>query len=231
MRRVLTKKMRPMWVFVPIALIITGVVVWAIWFSAIFAVDQVRAVKSDNSALTEEQVREVQVAAGIQTGEPIAWVDADSAAQAVANLAWIKSVEVRRGWPNEIVIAVEMRTPVARTQVAGRDVAVDSDGITFNAGNLKDLPLLDASGEALVAAVNVLTSLPPDLSKRVDRISASSRDGVELTLKSGSLVRWGSADEPDFKAQVLRALLNRRAEIYDVSAPQLPTTTNERGRN
>lgn len=214
--------------------------IWAVWFSSIFAVDQVRAVKSDNSSLTPEQVREVQITAGIQTGEPIAWVDADSAAQDVANLAWIKSVEVRRGWPNEIVIAVEMRTPVARVSVDNgsggvSDIAVDSDGITFNVQNtdeqnLKDLPVIDAQGDGLVAAVTVLTTLPPDLAQKVESMKAESRDAVELKLKSGSLVRWGSAEEPDFKAQVLSALLTRRAEIYDVSAPELPTTTNEKGR-
>lgn len=229
-----------MWIIAAGALVISGVVIWAVWFSSIFAVDQVRAVKSDNSSLTPEQVREVQLTAGIETGEPIAWVDADSAAQDVANLPWIKSVEVRRGWPNEIVIAVEMRTPVARVSVdngagASGEVAVDSEGITFNAQNIdgqkiKDLPLIDAQGDALVAAVTVLTSLPPDLAKKVESMSAESRDAVELTLKSGSLVRWGSAEEPDFKAQVLAALLTRRAEIYDVSAPELPTTTDEKGR-
>lgn len=222
------------------ALIVSGIVIWAVWFSSIFAVDQVRAVKSDNSSLTPEQVREVQITAGIQTGEPIAWVDADSAAQDVANLAWIKSVEVRRGWPNEIVIAVEMRTPVARVSVDNgsggvSDIAVDSDGITFNVQNtdeqnLKDLPVIDAQGDGLVAAVTVLTTLPPDLAQKVESMKAESRDAVELKLKSGSLVRWGSAEEPDFKAQVLSALLTRRAEIYDVSAPELPTTTNEKGR-
>ena len=224
------KKVKPLWILVPIALIIAALVVWAVWFSSIFAVDQVRAVKADNTALTPEQVREVQLTAGIQTGEPIAWVDADSAAQAVANLPWIKSVEVRRGWPNEIVIAVDMRSPVARVEVAGGEVAVDSEGITFIATNIKELPLIDAQGDALVAAVSVLTTLPPDLGKKVAGISAASRDAVELTLKSGSLVRWGSAEEPEFKAEVLRALLTRRAEVYDVSAPELPTTTDEKGR-
>ena len=43
-------------------------------------------------------------------------------------------------------------------------------------------------------------------------------------------MKWGSADEPEFKAAVLDALLSRRAQIYDVSAPELPTTTDEKGR-
>jgi len=76
----------------------------------------------------------------------------------------------------------------------------------------------------------VYESLPVGLKNRVRNVVATSRDNVELALKSGSRVRWGSAEELEFKAQVLEALLSRRAEMYDVSAPGLPTTINEKGR-
>jgi cell division protein FtsQ len=72
--------------------------------------------------------------------------------------------------------------------------------------------------------------MPANLAKKVVRIRANSIDSIELDLKSGSIVKWGSADEPEFKAAVLDALLSRRAQIYDVSAPELPTTTDEKGQ-
>ena len=52
-----------------------------------------------------------------------------------------------------------------------------------------------------------------------------ARDDVVLTLRAGAAVRWGSAERADRKAQVLRSLLPVRAEVYDVSAPDLPTTS------
>ncbi len=216
-------------ILVPVLLVIVGGAVWAIWFSSVFAVDQVRAVNANDIDLTEQQVVEVRAKAAINTGDPIALVDSATAAQQVATLPWVKSVEVRRGWPNEIVIAVDMRVPVARVPMGDRQMAVDAQGITFESLDIQGLPRVDAEGESLIAAVEVLVSLPENLRSKVNRLSASSRDDVEVILKSGSTVRWGSSQEAEFKAQVLEALLTRRAEIYDVSAPELPTTTDEKG--
>lgn len=224
------KNRRKIWVILtPIIAVIIGLVVWAVWFSSIFAVDQVRAVNANDSELTEQQVIEIRAKAGVTAGDPIALVDADTAARKVAELPWVQSVEVRRGWPNEIVIAVETRTPVARVSTGVGELAVDSSGNTFESADIDGLPRIDAEGDALIAAVEVLVSLPENLSSKITGISAVSRDNVVFTLKSGATVRWGSSEEADFKAQVLDALLTRRAEIYDVSAPELPTTTNEKG--
>ena len=225
-----SKNRRKIWfLLIPVLFVMIGFFVWAVWFSSIFAVDQVRAVNANDTELTEQQVLEVRSKAAINTGDPIALVDAETAAREVATLPWIQSVEVRRGWPNEIVIAVEMRVPVAKVSVGETDFAVDSLGVTFESLETQGLPRIDAEGDSLVAAVEVLVALPENLSSKVLSISADSRDNVELELKSGSTVRWGSSEEAEFKAQVLEALLTRRAEIYDVSAPELPTTTDEKG--
>ncbi len=232
---VLKKKRKKLWwVVVPLIVIASVALVWAVWFSSIFAIDQVRAVSTDGGSLADAQVAEVIRTAALIQGEPIAWVDAGGAAQAVANLSWVDSVEVRRGWPNEVVIAVTPREAVARVVVQGTNFAVDTSGVVFDlptadAATLKGLPRVNAEGDALVAAVQVYQSLPESIRTKVAAMDAASRDGVELTLRSGSTVRWGSSDEPEFKSQVLEALLTRRAEIYDVSAPELPTTTNEKG--
>jgi cell division protein FtsQ len=74
----------------------------------------------------------------------------------------------------------------------------------------------------------VLASLPRNLSRRVVAASATSRDDVDLTFRSGDVVRWGSAERSEFKSEVLRALLRRKADLYDVSAPELPTTFRSR---
>ena len=49
-------------------------------------------------------------------------------------------------------------------------------------------------------------------------------DDVDLHLKSGVLVHWGSAEQAAAKTEVLLALLRHKADVYDVSAPELPTT-------
>jgi cell division protein FtsQ len=221
---------KKVWLFlVPVIVIFGGVLIWLIWFSSVFAVKDVQVVDSAGGTLSADQIAQVQATANIPLNQPIARLDTDTAAQAVANLPWVSSVEVRRGWPNEVVVALDLRIPLARVKGLGPSQGVDAQGIIFDSLNVNGLPLIEATGAPLVSAVEVVATLPADLAQKVVRIRAESIDSIELDLKSGATVRWGSADEPEFKAAVLEALLLRRAQIYDVSAPELPTTTNEKG--
>ena len=203
---------------------------WAVWFSSLLAVREVRAVGVEGA-----RADAVLAAAAVPVGEPLARVDTGRAERAVLALDWVADVEVRRGWPTEVVVAVTAREPVAVLAAgsapaagAGRQ-AVDATGVVFEAlGGTRGLPRVSAEGPALAEAMAVLAALPRDLSRRVVSVSAGTRDDVALTLRSGDLVRWGSAERGDVKAEVLRALLTRKADVYDVSAPELPTTFRSR---
>lgn len=207
-----------------VALVAFGAV-FAVWFSTWLDVERIRAIGTGRT-------QEVLASAAIDVGTPIARVDTISVQQRVGEIPWVKSVDVRRGWPNEIVIAVTEREPVARKMSEGGAQGVDADGVVFapEAELPENLIVVTAEGPALLASVEVLQALPPEIKGRVTRVAASTRDDVRLHLKSGSIVRWGSAQEPEFKSQVLLALLPRRARVYDVSAPQLPTTLDENPR-
>ena len=205
-----------------IALLIT-VIVWAVWFSPLLAIRSVSVV-----GVPGEAAQAVRRTAAVPVGLPLAQLDAAAVAERVQGIDWVRSVEVRRGWPNGVVLAVEPRVPVAL--VADTAQAVDAGGVAFSPlGRMPSgLLAIDASGVALVAAVAVLQDLPPQLRARVTSISASTRDDVEFTLKPGTQVRWGSAESGALKAQVLSALLPRRPRMVDVTAPELPTTFGER---
>jgi cell division protein FtsQ len=202
-----------------LAVILAGVAVWLVWFSTVLSVRVVRVVGADGP-----QANAVLSAARVPLGVPIARVDADGAQSAVLDLPWVSSAEVRRGWPNEIVIAVTSRTPIAVDAASGR--AVDTDGVVFDAaGPLpKQLPKVTATGVGLTTAMGVLASLPSDLGVKVAALSATTRDDVDLVLRSGAKVHWGSVDQGEFKVRVLRALLRQKKDVYDVTAPELPTT-------
>ena len=224
------RKARIWWLIIPVLVLSAGFMIWLVWFSQVFAVKEFRVVGSSEEILSAEQIAQVQETAKIKLDDRIATLDTDAAAQAVVGLSWVSAVEVRRGWPNEVVVALELRIPLARVEGVDASQGVDAQGIIFDHANLEGLPLIQASGGPLVAAVQVVVAMPENLAKKVVRISANSIDSIEIDLKSGSTVKWGSADEPEFKAAVLNALLSRRAQVYDVSAPELPTTTDEKGR-
>jgi cell division protein FtsQ len=74
--------------------------------------------------------------------------------------------------------------------------------------------------------VAVARELPEEIRRRVVGIEASTRNDVTLLLKNGSEVMWGSAEEADFKAEVLLVLLKVDARYYDVSSPGVPATSD-----
>lgn len=203
-----------------VALISVGVV-WLVWFSAVLQVREVRVVGVEGA-----RAEEARAVASVPVGIPLARIDAASSEERLRALPWVASAEVRRGWPNEVVIAVTGREAVAALADEPRRQAIDDQGVVFTSSEElpRKLPRIRAEGAALSAAVAVLQSLPPDLRDRVVSLRATTRDDVDLILRSGDEVRWGSADQAEMKAEVLRVLLKRKADMYDVSAPELPTT-------
>jgi len=168
--------------------------VWAIWFSSLLAVKEVRILGTQDVPSDE-----VRTAAAVRVGEPLARIDVDGIAERVGAIPTVGSVEVRRGWPDVLF--------GAPSSTAARLPFVRSGG--------------EAS---LRSALGVLAALPESERIRVVSVVARSRDDVVLRLRSGATVQWGSPEASDRKLAVLLALLPRKAAHYDVSAPDLPTT-------
>jgi cell division protein FtsQ len=204
--------------------VLAGVCVWLVWFSSVLSVKDVRVLGVEGGA-----AKSVLDAASVPVGVQLARVDTGQAQADVLRLPWVGSVEVRRGWPSEVVIAVVPRTPIAVVSTGQARRVVDAAGVVFEAAPLpKGLPSVAAEGVGLAAAMGVLASLPVDISGRVVSLSATTRDDVDLRFRSGVTVHWGSVEQPELKAEVLRALLRRKADVYDVTAPELPTTFSAR---
>ncbi len=216
------RRRRRVLVVVAVALL-AGAVAWLVLFSSVLAVSSVRVVGVDGVA-----AEQVLATATVPTGVPMVRVDTSAIQSRVTALPWLEAVEVRRGWPNEIVLAVSARVPIA--VLKGTSSVVDASGFAFEALGAapRELPSVSADGVALEAAMAVLAGLPADLAAKVESVRATTRDDVTMTLRSGAEVRWGSAEQADFKAEVLKALMKRKRDIYDVSAPELPTTFTAR---
>lgn len=202
-----------------LAVVLVAATAWLVWFSSVLAVKQVRV-----SGVSGPQATSVLMAADIPVGVPLARIDAAGAQAAVLRVPWVASAEVRRGWPNEVVIAVAPRTAIAVDSATRR--GIDPTGAVFDTNEPlpKSMPEVTATGAGLTTAMAVLAGLPADLAGKVESVSATTRDDVDLALRSGATVHWGSADQAEFKARVLRALLKHKRDVYDVTAPELPTT-------
>lgn len=208
---------------------VAGVAVWVMWFSPVFETDQIRVVGVSEIG---QQAGNAQVvsAAAIPDRTPLIRVDTDAARDKVAQLPWVESVEVYRSWPRAIVVEVRERTPVAVVEDGEARTGVDASGVLFDppGGLWITDPVIRGEESALPEAVKVVASLPTEIQRRVRVVQAVSPDDIRLELGNGAIVRWGNSEDGEFKAQVLLALLPRRAQAYDVSAPELPTTFGEK---
>jgi cell division protein FtsQ len=202
-----------------------GAAGWLVLWSSVLGVAQVRV--SGVERLTAAAVRD---GAGIDAGTPLARLDTDAVARRVSALAPVRTVEVSRSWPRTVEISVRERTPAA-VQARGTSwVLVDRTGVAFQTETRRPrgLPLVsapvDAGPPALRAALDVLDALPATVLEKVREVRAATRDHVSLRLSKDRTVVWGSPERSERKAAVLAVLLTRKASVYDVSAPDTPTT-------
>lgn len=218
---------------VALAVAAIGAGVWIVWFSSVLSVDAVHVL-----GVTSFPTRRVVQAAEVDLGQPLARVDTQAVRAQVAKLRRVDSVDVRRSWPHTLRITIHERVAVAWTSEAGQMHGVDRRGIEFR--EYRRRPKLvevraaasdaDTHRRALQSLGSVVVDLRrgfPALLAATDYLSADTRDSIELHLRGGRLVVWGSATKATQKVEALRVLLNGiKARRYDVSVPEQPTTAN-----
>ncbi|MCW2752465.1 MAG: hypothetical protein JWR83_3575 [Aeromicrobium sp.] len=229
-RNVLLRRWRRTLVIV-IALIIVGGLAWLVWFSSFLAVRTV-AVDGETTLKTSQ----ILAAAHVRTGQPLARVNTAAIEARVASMGRIEDVSVSRSWPHTIRITVLERKPIAYATIDGEIRAVDRFGIDFRTYASPPKGLMDVRIDvpdsrqrqqtlaAIAAVVSLIDTKDPGLRKQVQNISASSRDSIVLNLTKGRTVSWGSGGSLTRKLTVLKSLLGIKARVYDVSAPDQPTT-------
>jgi cell division protein FtsQ len=208
-----------------LVLLLVGGAVYTVYFSSVLAVEGVEV-----RGLDTLRVADITAAADVPVGEPLATIDLEAIERKVSSLGEVRSVEVSRQWPHDVLIEVEERVPVAVLRLGDQLRNLDADGVIF--GDRKhppgNLPMVetdaDTSSDALREAAAVAGALDPALLAIVDHLEVATVDQITLFLRDGRIVRWGSSEQSQEKAEVLSALLKRKAEVYDVSVPGAPTT-------
>ncbi|MBB6626339.1 FtsQ-type POTRA domain-containing protein [Nocardioides sp. KIGAM211] len=220
------------WKYVVALLVLVGLVagaIWAVYFSSFLAVQGVRV-----EGVSTISAREIRDAAAVPSGEPLARVDLDRIRSRVESLAEVRSADVTRQWPDQVLVTVTERVAVAVVDMGGRIRGLDDQGVLFRdyARAPAGLPRVQTQGDtrsdALREAARVVGALPRALAGTVDHVEVATVDQITLVLEDGRTVEWGSADESAQKAEVIAALLKRPAQTYDVSVPGQPTTSGTR---
>lgn len=212
-----------------LALALVGGAGWVLGWSSLLAVHGVR-VDGRTAAVRDEVLAAVQAGGAAADGIPLARVDTDRVAAAAAGVTAVDRVEVTRAWPHTVLVRVVERTARAALKTPYGYRLIDAEGVAYATvrARPRSLPLLSAADgpageDARAAAVNAVRSLPRRLASQVGVVRASSPDDIEFSVGDGVTVVWGDAERSARKAEVLTALMARRARVYDVSAPDLPT--------
>jgi cell division protein FtsQ len=207
--------------------LVAGVLTWLVVFSQVFVVRHVEV--TGTSLLTSDQVL---AAADIPGTTQMVRLDSTGVIDRIVALPQVASVEVRRVPFDRVQIIVTERVAVAVIAGGAGFQLVDATGTPFIEATQRppDLPLLlslsDSVGDR--TALAVAAALLPEVRAVTDSITATTRDNAELSMRSGAKVLWGSAADGALKSTVLVALLPTKAQTYDVSAPDVPTTTGTR---
>lgn len=183
----------------------------------------------------------IVAASAIEIGDPMLRLDVDAAAERIAALAWIDSVEVRRDFPASVEIVVTERRPVAIVGADDGALLVDGDGRVLGAleARFADLPRLTASalgepGAVVADDVRALLPLAASVGAALDGRSVTvggDVDDVELVLADEVIARVGPVTDVEAKLRALSTVLDQVdltcVETIDVRVPERPVLTRD----
>jgi cell division protein FtsQ len=222
------------------ALIITGVIAvvvggLAVLGSSLFSVDTVEvegAVYTDEEALAGiiEDVR----------GEPVLRLDTAAIERRLEAIPWVLDARVTTDFPDRVKIELREREPVVAFEGDDdRYRVIDDEGRVLDVveGQPVDyLPLTSSERPALAAgqfapqgfgaAASLVQALTPEMAARA-RSVAVAPDGsdLRLTLRGGTEVRFGAAEDLVVKLVRLQTVLNEHAgeplTVIDVATDEV----------
>ena len=214
---------------------------WGLALTPLLDVDHIRV-----SGAASTGADAVADASGIERGDALATARLGAAADRVARLPWVETVDVSRRWPGTIVIRVAERTPVAAVPAkAGGWVLLDAAGRQLAvrpeppAELLRvELPPIDAApgevlGDQATPVLELAVSRPAALEGRLLALRPASGGTVEgvITVAEGreATVVFGAPTQATAKWLALLSILDGTETddlaTIDVRVPSTPALT------
>ena len=218
-------------IFLGIVVVLAGIV-WLFWFSSIFSFKkiQVEVIGSSEYLTTSE----VEAALNDFRGEPLLRLELKDVTASLHSINNLKSVEVKKVWPNGLKVSAIARQPVAAVvDQSGTYTLLDDELVKTAVGSVdpRGLPVINSSLQdefALSAAVSVVYELPADFQSQITEINAGTQDNVWFRLSDGLQIEWGGKEKTALKLKVVETLRQQGdltgVQTIDVSAPEFPIT-------
>ncbi|MFI6295241.1 cell division protein FtsQ/DivIB [Nonomuraea sp. NPDC050790] len=204
---------------------VVGAAVWLVFYSPVLGVRDVEIV--GNLTVPADRIEQQAAVAALH---PLATVDLAAVESRVLGIRQLATVKAARVWPSTLEITVAEREPVAVLPVGGKAALVDKQGVVTEIRDIgpPHLPVLhmgrpSPTDPVTLAALKVVSTLPDTLAGKVKTVRAPTAEGITFGLNDGRTVVWGGSDRGEDKAAVLLSLLSRKADVYDVSSPDVVT--------
>src|SRR3546814_5599580 len=117
--------------------------------------------------------------------------------------AWSSDVclPISGKWPDGLLVRVQERIVVAVVEVHRKVRGIDEERVGFrgNSSRPKSLPLIKidkgTGDEAKAEGAAVIAALPESIARKVDHLELHSVDQIDLPLRDGRPVAWGSRSD------------------------------------
>lgn len=189
------------------------------WFSNLLIVKKIE-VRGNSEVTTENIIQVAQVPLNIQ----LLRVNTKDVIGKINTINQVAGVDVRRGWPETLVIEVRERIPLAITDIPEGRFMVDETGMAYLPVKPDiNLPLIlgfDNPSRAL--GIKAWQTFPDWLKAETVSTTVENTETITFLLTSGRKVIWGNIDKSEQKAAVLKVLRRMAGSIYDVSTPEVP---------
>lgn len=165
-------------------------------------------------------------------GEPIFTIDATDSAARVARMPYVERVEVTTRFPDEVIITVVERVPVAVWSAQGRSFLIDARGHVLAEANNPTLPIVAVEADAPVvggtldprdvaAVIAVRDAVATDLAA----IEWTTANGLVVRLNDQRMIVFGEQERMPAKLAVygeLKRLNQNDWTILDLREPDRP---------
>ena len=208
-----------------VVLIVASIAGLGTWFfrSPLLSVHRI-VVAGAPPHLTEQ----VRSESGIAPGEPLISVRPAEVEAALGDNPWISSSEVTLQWPQQVLIEITPRLPVAWLEVGESWSLVGADAVVLETAQAAgtELPILRAEEEvAQLGGLAFLAELGP---LQFPGALVEQRQGEMWAEIGGHLIRLGRPVEMEAKARALAALLEQGIETgasISLVAPTRPAVS------
>ena len=222
------------------ALLFALIVVWAMFFSPLLRVKEVKLLAAERTTLQE--VEEVTGLPG--SNENLLLLSTGGVESDIETLPWVESAEVDRTLPGTVKVRLVERVPALVLSLGAAKWTIDIEGNVLATGEAEaGLPVLAGlqvdqlepgirlQTEEALGALRAFKALPREVRRKVAAIFAPTIERISFSLTSGTVIRFGAAEQLDAKNEVLQALFDDLgpdgggAAYIDVRVPTSPAVS------